>query len=378
MMKYILLPLFLLLLAGCSSKTNKELPPAQLVSFDAETTLDKQWSRSIGNGQGDGYSILTPAVQDDVVYAAAVNGEIQAIQSSSNDTLWKRNLGVAISGGVSVHHDTLVLSTLKGQVIALSASTGEKLWNAFAGSEVISAAALNNDLVVVQTVDDRLLALDINTGAQRWSYVGSPAILTLRGTGSPLIAGNMVLAGLSNGKVVAVDIQTGTLVWEAEVATPHGRDEIERMVDIDGGLFVSQGVVYVAAYQGKVAGLELATGQLLWEKDASSYMGVSHGLDAVYVSEADGTVEAIDVKTGASLWKNDALARRQLSAPTVFDGYVVVGDFEGYLHVLSQADGRFVGRKRIDSAGLRAPALVVDDTLYVYGNSGKLVALTLE
>ena len=91
-----------------------------------------------------------------------------------------------------------------------------------------------------------------------------------------------------------------------------------------------------------------------------------------------GTVESVDERSTTALWSNDSLARRQLSAPEVFSSYVAVGDFEGYLHLLSQVDGRFVGRERIDSDGLRSRPLVVGNMLYVFGNSGKLEALTIK
>ena len=86
---------------------------------------------------------------------------------------------------------------------------------------------------------------------------------------------------------------------------------------------------------------------------------------------------AIDERSTTVLWSNDSLARRELSAPSVFSSYVAVGDKEGYLHLLSQVDGRFVARTRIDSAGLRTRPVVEGDWLYAYGNDGKLVALTI-
>jgi outer membrane protein assembly factor BamB len=57
---------------------------------------------------------------------------------------------------------------------------------------------------------------------------------------------------------------------------------------------------------------------------------------------------------------------------------VAIGDEEGYVHLLSQVDGRFVGRTKVDGDGVRARMLNQGNTLYVYGNSGKLVALRVE
>jgi len=150
------------------------------------------------------------------------------------------------------------------------------------------------------------------------------------------------------------------------------------VVDIDGGLLLSGGTLYVTTYQGRMAGLDLESGRVLWQRDASSYAGVAQGFGNVYTSLASGTVEGVDERSTTALWSNDQLARRQLSAPEVFSSYIAVGDLEGYVHLLSQVDGRFVSRTRVDSDGVRARPLVVGDMLYIYGNSGKLEALTVK
>jgi outer membrane protein assembly factor BamB len=263
-------------------------------------------------------------------------------------------------------------------VIALDSGSGERRWRAQVTSEVLSAPATNGDVVVVQTQDDRLIALEASDGTQRWIYDNTPAVLTLRGTGAPLVTNQLAFAGLSTGKVIAVDTRRGMPVWEQRIAVPQGRSELERVVDIDGGLLLSGGNLYVVTYQGRVAALEQNSGRILWQREASSYVGVAQGFGSVYVSQADGIVEGIDERSTSALWSNDGLARRQLSAPEVFSSYVAVGDLEGYLHLISQVDGRFVARTRIDSDGLRARPLVVGGWLYAYGNSGKLVGLTIK
>ncbi|NBA95686.1 outer membrane protein assembly factor BamB [Pseudomonas sp. R5(2019)] len=362
---------------GCSSNSKKELPPAELTSFNEEVVLKKQWSRSIGDGQGETFNMLVPAVENDRIYAADVTGVVMALDRMNGDVAWKKDLELPVSGAVGVGYGMVLLGTLKGEVIALDASTGEQKWKARVTSEVLAPPATNGDVVVVQTQDDRIIGLDAASGSQRWIYESTPAVLTLRGTGAPIVTNRLAVAGLSTGKVIALDTQNGVPVWEQRIAIPQGRSELDRVVDIDGGLLLSGGVLYVSTYQGRVAGLELESGRVLWQKDASSYVGVAQGFGSVYVSAASGTVEGIDERSSTALWSNDSLARRQLSAPEVFSSYVAVGDLEGYLHLLSQVDGRFVGRERIDSDGLRARPLVVGDMIYVFGNSGKLEALTI-
>ena len=133
----------------------------------------------------------------------------------------------------------------------------------------------------------------------------------------------------------------------------------------------------MVSYRGRAAALDVNSGRLLWQREASSYVGVAEGFGNIYVSQASGSVEGLDSRGASSLWNNDALARRQLSAPAVFSSNVVVGDLEGYVHLLSQVDGRFVGRERVDSDGVRVRPLVVGSWMYVFGNGGKLVAYTI-
>lgn len=367
-----------LMAVGCSSNSKKELPPAELTDFKQEVVLQKAWSHSVGDGQGDTWNMLVPAIDGDRIYAGDVTGEVVALDRLTGAKLWEKDLDLPVSGAVGVGYGLLTVGTVRGEVVALDSSTGEEKWRARVSSEVLAPPANNGNIVVVQTQDDRVIGLDAYTGEQRWIYESTPAVLTLRGTSAPIVTNRLAIAGLSTGKVVALDISNGVPVWEQRIAVPQGRSELERVVDIDGGLLLSGNTLYVASYQGRVAGLDLDSGRVLWQRDASSYAGVAQGFGSVYVSLASGTVEGVDERSSSALWSNESLARRQLSAPEVFSSYVAVGDFEGYLHLLSQVDGRFVARERIDSDGLRARPLVVGDMIYVYGNSGKLEALTIK
>ena len=367
-----------LLAVGCSSKGAKELPPMALQKIQQEVSLKKEWSRSIGVGQGKLWNNLTPAVEDETLYIADAEGVVQAIDRFTGKQQWQVKLEKPVSGAVGVGYGMVLLAALDGSVTALNSSTGEQDWSVHMGSEVLSAPATNGDVVVVQTQDDRLIALDAYDGKQRWVYDNTPALLTLRGTSAPIITERVVYAGLSTGKVIAVDTERGLPIWEQRIAMPSGRTELERMVDIDGDILLKNGVLYVSSYQGRLVGLEAQTGELLWQRDGSSYVGLTEGYGNAYASLADGRVEAIDQRSSVVMWSNEDLQRRQLSAPAALSSYIAVGDLEGYLHLLSQVDGRFVSRTRIDSKGLRAQPLVVGDWIYAYGNSGKLVALTIK
>ncbi|MBV5310163.1 PQQ-binding-like beta-propeller repeat protein, partial [Chromatium okenii] len=99
--------------------------------------------------------------------------------------------------------------------------------------------------------------------------------------------------------------------------------------------------------------------------------------DSLFITDSQDQVWSADLNTGAGRWKQDALRYRQLTAPTVLGDWLLVGDLEGYLHVLHQADGRLLGRTRITKDGITARPLLVDGRLYVYAKDGTLTALSV-
>ena len=363
---------------GCSSNKEQELEPAPLPDFTEKASLQKEWSRSVGDGQGEFYNKLVPAIEGNTIYACDLNGEVMAIDRLSGDKLWEKDLHHQVSGAISVSGSMLFIGALKGKVVALDANTGKLIWSAKVPSEVLAPPISNGNVVVVQTQDDRVIGLDADTGKRLWISDNTPAVLTLRGTSAPLVTSDLAIAALSTGKVIALNVQNGTPVWQQKVTLPKGRSELERIVDIDGGMLLDGSTIYVVTYQGRLAALDVQSGEIIWQRDSSSYVGLGEGSGNVYVSMDSGVVEGVDTNSSSALWSNDQLLRRQLTAPAVISNYVAVGDFEGYVHLLSETDGQYVGRQKVDSDGLRVRSLVVDNWIYVFANNGDLVAYTIK
>lgn len=365
--------------SGCSwiqslteDDEEEELEPAPLVDFEPEVEVREVWSRGVGNGQGKLYNRLQPALYGGTVFAASANGTVAAFAADTGKTLWDEDLDTEISGGVGVGGDLAIVGTNKGVVIALDSASGRELWRSTLGSEVLAPPAADWDVVVVQTLDGKITGLDTRTGARRWTQDSSMPLLSIRGTAGPLLVEGVAYAGLASGRVLALRADAGTVLWEGRVATPQGQSEIERAVDIEGRPLLLGTEIYAVSYQGKVAALQAANGRPVWARDASSFNALGAGFGNVYVSGTDGTVAALETTGGALRWQNDQLLRRDLSAPAAVGSYVAVADFEGYVHFLSQTDGRFVARERADSDGVRADMIGSGDRLYVYGNDGEL------
>jgi outer membrane protein assembly factor BamB len=197
--------------------------------------------------------------------------------------------------------------------------------------------------------------------------------LALRRSSVPVVTKDYIVSGFANGKIVAINRTDGTVNWSADVATPKGRSDIQRMVDISADLVVKDEVVYVVSYQGNLTAFALHTGQVIWEREVSSYAGIVVDHRNVYVSAANGDVLAFDRHTGGSVWVQKALHGRDLSRPEIQKNTIIVCDEDGLIHWLDKKRGQLIGRyKFTGKGGIEAPPIVYADDLYLYGRNGKV------
>lgn len=383
-LKMIAWPVWLLILltvSGCSwldvlDSEGDEDEPMELVELVDEIAIARLWDANIGSGQGDVFNRLQIALDGGEVFVAGKEGQVAALNAETGAESWRVELEAPLSGGVGVGRDLVLIGSTDGEVIALDRDNGMLEWRTQLTGEVLAAPQSNTRLVAVQTYDGKLHGLDAKTGEILWQYDSNVPVLTLRGTSAPLFHEEVLLAGFGNGKLAAFD-EKGTLRWETRIALAQGRSEIERMVDIDGGLMVIGSAVYAVSYQGKLAAVDIPSGRIMWQQDASSYVGVDQGFGNIYVSDQQGALMAY-YKSGQGLrWEQSQLERRELSRPTALRSYVAVADFEGYIHFISQVDGHFVGRTQVDSDGVRADMIADGNVLYVFDNGGTVTAFRI-
>lgn len=375
----------MLLISGCStfqewfgSEGEDATAPVQLERIDSKVSLKKRWSSKIGDGQGDGFYKITPTLIDGVIYVASSDGEVAAINAANGARLWRVELERPLSGGVGYHNRSLYLGGADGSVLQLSAEDGAVEWEAAVSGEVLAAPVVSDDWVIVQTYDGKLLGFRSGAEEPSWTFTSDVPVLTLRGTSAPILVGGNAIAGFGDGKVVAVDVDSGNVSWEARIGVPQGSSEIDRIVDVDGAM-TQQGIeLFVASYQGRLAALDSRTGRKLWQQNVSSVTGTNVGFGNVYVADVDGTLSAF-LRTGQGVrWQNIELGYRELSRPTPVSSYVATVDFEGYLHLLSQVDGQIVGRSKISGDAARADMIADSGRLIIYADNGQLLAYELE
>jgi len=353
-------------------------PPAELVSFSPTLDVRTLWSTQVGVGSDGQLVKLVPAVAEGRVFAADRRGRVVAVDAASGKRLWEADTEAPISAGPGIGEGLVLVGTSEGEILALNQENGAIAWRAPVSSEVLAVPQAAAGIVVVATMDGKVTGLDAATGARRWIHDRSVPLLTLRGASTPLLTRSQVISGFASGKLAALDLQDGRLQWEATVAVPRGRSEVERLADISADPVLVGGVVFVVSFQGRIAAVAADSGRIGWARDFSSYTGLAADWDQVYVVDDQSQVWALDTRNGASVWRQDKLRARGVTAPAVSGPAVVVGDFEGYLHWLGRDDGEFMARVRVDDNGVVMPPVVAEDVIYVLGKGGSLKALKIE
>ncbi|MBT4160369.1 MAG: outer membrane protein assembly factor BamB [Gammaproteobacteria bacterium] len=383
--------------AGCSwfgdDDEPEEIKPNPLPSINQEVKVDVIWSKKIGKGADDRAVRIRPAISGGRIFAASADGSIKALTADTGQVIWDAQIKRfyskdelaqgftkdldAITGGVGAGGDIVVVGTASGDVIAINQSDGTLAWKTATSSEVLAPPQIDGDLVILQTIDGKVTAYDAIDGESRWVYMMNTPPLTLRGTATPMIRDEIVIAAFANGRVAFLDRDRGLAAYDQRVAISQGSTDLERLVDIDGAMQIVEGKLYVASFQGRLVAIDINSGGMIWAEEVSSIEGVGAGFGNIYAAKADSQITAYNASNGREIWNVDALLHREITSPVTSGSYLIFTDFEGYAHVMAQSDGRFVGRRKIDGSGVKAGIVESGGRLYAMTDSGTLTAIEI-
>lgn len=380
-------PLVLVLvLAGCQtvsdgydrlfSSGKPPTPPSELVAIKPTITPKILWQGGAGSSEKN---VFYPAPVGNVVYAANAAGEITGFDAVKGGAVAKFAAGQRISGGVGAGGGLVFAGTTRGEVLAFEPQ-GKALWKAQLTGEVLAPPSAQDGVVVARSGDGRIYGLDAATGKRRWVYQRPTQVpLTVRTHAGLIIDRGIVFAGFAGGRLVALLLSNGNVGWEGIVATPRGATELERVADVTSPPAIDGQRVCAVAFQGRVSCFDPSRGSVLWARDMSSVAGLALDARYLYVTDEKDAVVALDKASGASIWKQDRMSGRRLSGPLAFGRYVVVGDYQGYVHFLSREDGSFEARIATDGSGISAPPVALDlSSFLVQTRNGGVYAITAQ
>lgn len=379
-MSMLRLMMVVLLLSGCSTikgwlgTSNPELEPVKLAEFSETAKFTERWHADLGDSGANPLQALLAA---DAVYGVSGNGVLTRLDRATGRQVWRVESNMSVSAGVGGGDGLLLIGSDKGEVEAFG-EDGKLRWKHTVSSDVTGAPQVANGVAVVRSGDGHITGLAVADGKQMWMYDRSMPALVVRNHASVTIHRGVVYAGFAGGKLVALKLDDGSVLWENAVSQPRGNTELERISDITSNPVISDAEVCAIAFQGRLACYEAGQGNSLWNREIASDKGLYILRKNMYLTDASGVVMALDKDSGGTVWKNDRLLRRNTTTPYAQDDFVVVGDFEGYLHGLSRADGHFVARTRLDGSAIDVPPVEMDHGMLVQTRSGGIYSLSIK
>jgi outer membrane protein assembly factor BamB len=194
----------------------------------------------------------TPAVGDGLVFAAA-DGAIVAIESTSGAIQWRTPLPGAL--GAPLYWDTgwLIASTQGGELAALRANDGELVWRQAVGAPVSVTPVPANDALYVPLTDGRVVCVELASGTPRWEYKIDGRVTGL------VVVDNQLIAGATSNQLVAINIHSGRFAQRWRV----GADPV-------GAATADEKHIYFVALDNVLRAVDRRNGNLRWMQPVPS------------------------------------------------------------------------------------------------------------
>ena len=384
-MKFLKQKLFLLsilLISGCSTLDslrfwqNDEVDPEEpkeLSSFASQENIKVLWRNSY-NGENEIGNFL-PSFNAQNIFFSDASGNVLSMDAKTGNDNWSVKLNF-LASGTSAGFGIVVVADVDGNVIALDQIDGSVLWSSNVKGEVLSSVAIDAKIVVVKTGSGELLGLNKDSGEVIWSYRSTLPVLTIRGNSSPVIVDNLVYASFDNGRLGVFELNSGFQIWDGAISYVSGASELENLIDSDSNPVIEGGLIYTTNYQGNLNIFDPSQKRSVWSNNASSFFSpiISRGM--LMVVEENSSIKSFALKTLEESWINSDYLNRDLSNGVSYKDNIVVGDFEGYVHVINILNGRTVGREKLSRHPIKT-ILSRSDSLYVIDEAFNLISIDL-
>ncbi|MEF9963646.1 MAG: outer membrane protein assembly factor BamB [Comamonas sp.] len=352
-----------LAIAGCSLFSSDKRKPVELEPNVALLSVQQAWTQRIGKSN----PTLVMNVSGSVVTLASADGQVAAINADTGADLWRLNVGQKLSAGVGSDGKWAAVVTEDGNLVAIN--QGKEMWRKRLPARVYTAPLVAGQRIFVQSADRSVQAFDAASGQALWNQAKTSESLVLRQSGVLTAYQDTLVAGVS-GRFVGIDPNTGALRWEVPIASPRGTNDVERLVELVGGVSRQGSVLCTRAYQMAVGCIDAATAQLSWTVRAEGINGISGDADVVAGADGNGVITAWAQNGGSVVWTSNRLRYRKLSQPLVLGRSVIFGDSSGTVHMLSKKDGSPLNRFSTNSSGISVAPVLAGNTMVVQTNDG--------
>ena len=330
-------------------------------------TLNFTGNNDLGN--------FIPSFSSKSIYFADSEGNVKSIDIASGNINWQKQFK-SLSAGIASGYGISVISDNDGNVIALDQADGSVIWTKNVQGEVLSQAVISAKSIFIKTGSGELISLDKNTGEISWSYRAKLPPLTIKGSSRPVINEDIIYASFDNGRLVAFEIDTGYPLWDGAISYTEGVSELENIIDSDSSPLIEGGFAYTTNYQGNLNIFDVAQRRSIWQSKLSSFYTpiITRGL--IILIESNSNIKSFSINNLQESWQSKSYLNRGLSNAVSFEGYIIIGDYEGYIHMIDPISGITVGRKKISKNPIKN-IVSRSKNFYVVDQSFKLISLSI-
>ena len=321
------------------------------------------------------------AVTADTVFVGSASGMFYALRAATGAVRWRKRVGAVASAPIPAG-GLLYIGTADGALVVLDAQTGVEKWRYQSRGPIQQSPVVTTDLVVFSNEADQVVAVDGITGKFKWQYKGeTPEEYTLRGHAGVAVDGELIYTGFSNGILVALRKDTGSVAWSTSL-----RADAERFMDVDATPIVIGDRVYASSSSGGVYALDKATGLVRWRLpfwDAAlpgatgNVGGLASDGKALYVSAADLGTYALDLE-GNVLWRVGARGGGEPAQPVIWNELLLYSLAESGLFIADRRTGQTLEYFDPGDGVSARPTVTGSGLLFVMSNRGIVYAFDID
>lgn len=351
--------------------------------------LKKIWRSDIGEGSRSRLPLTAqPVVAGKTVFTLDTDSQLSAFDTATGKRRWDVSVrdpdehDPVISGGIATDGGMIYVTDGYDEVVCVDAAKGDIKWRGQLTSPSRAAPTIINGRIFVTTLSNSILALDPKDGKVLWEYTGLAADTGLVGAASPAANDELVVPAFSSGEIYALRATNGSVAWSDNLSSALRLGGLSAMSDIRGLPVIDGHVVYAISFGGKIAAIDMMTGTRIWQKDISGSKTPWISGNRLYLISTEGQIVSLDKDTGNVVWVSQ-LARfkdkEAKSGPIFWTGPLMAGDrllafsSDGRLAEIDPAKGTLI-RETDGGDDVRISPLVAGGTLYILSENGELTA----
>jgi len=347
------------------------------------------WQESIGYGnRASGFLVASPVGGEGLIYTLDSAYGVCAFDHKTGHKKWSKSVRMGarskfLGGGLAYELGYLYVALSNGEVVKLQAKDGQEIWRAQIPYALRSEPTLMDGKLYLITSDNNLLALSAQTGERIWQHSGQEESIAVLGGAPATVWDQTVIAPYSSGEIFALYAKNGYPLWSDNLSGVHGRDSASMISQIRALPVIYRGMVFASSQSGNFVALDLRTGSRVWEKPLGLSSTPIIAGEFIFALTNSNELLCCTWKTGRIVWvaqlpQYEDSSRRKgrisWAGPLLANNQLIVAGSTKKALAISPEEGKIVEELELPGEIFLSP-IVIDNFIYFLTADGRLVAV---